>query len=166
MKNLAVFLTLAVGTLAACLATTGCDALALTDEGYCKAKMKAYAEAFNKEEWGKLEPYYDDKMVWWKGNARKYRGKAAATAWQKSVVSMAQRDGFYVYFHKVSKPKPDQVLMNVTFQVHTVINSMAMVYGNIIWKADVYWVKRGNGKWLLGAIHETSARKKGKPPKS
>ena len=142
--------------------TAGCDFLAFTDEGLIKRRIEAHAKAISEEEWGKAAEHYLAKTTWKRADGTGVSGTQAAQEFLDSIKQVRRRGSFYTHVEKVQKLDENRIGALVTFQIHIVESSMSMKYSNLVWKAKMLWVKVGPGDWKIAAIHDVTARKKGK----
>jgi hypothetical protein len=153
-------LLLAVSALGLVLLSTGCDALAVTDVGYVKVQAKKYSRFILNKDFSQAATMQYPKMIWQKLGGPKLPGDA----FLESLKGIQNMDTFYFYVHDAKKLDKERIVLDVTMQAHIVVNSMTMVYDNIIWRAKMLWIKTDKATWKLGAISETSARANGSPP--
>jgi hypothetical protein len=163
MKRLFSYL-LPLVALAISVLSAGCDALAVTDAGYVKGQARKYSRLILEKDFSQAATMQHPQMIWQRVGKDKLQGEAASQGFLGSIKAISNMDTFYFYVHDIEKVDDKRLVMDVTMQAHIVVNSMAMVYDNIVWRAKLLWVKTDKATWKLGAIQETTTRENGSPP--
>jgi len=140
------------------LLCTGCgDVFVFSDEGMVKRRIELLANAIGEGNWKKASGYFHQNFVWHTLSGQK-KGAAASRAFLMSIKNTDAQDGFYINVGRVKKKGEAKVIASVTFQIHIIISSMALQYGNIAWRGQMLWVKQGVNEWKLAAIKDLSKR--------
>lgn len=164
MKRLPTLL-LAFGALGMALLLVGCDALAVTDVGYVRGQARKYSRLIHAQDFMATLDFHDPRMIWQAHNGPKLEGKPAIDGFLGSIRSIHNMGSFYFYVHGHEKLDDKRIVFDITMQAHCVVNSMAMVYDNTVWRTKMLWVKTDRATWKIGGIWETTPRTKGDPPR-